>query len=379
MSGVPHVLHLHSTFSPGGKELRAVRLMNAFGRQLRHTVVSAAPEETGAAARIDRRVSAAIQPAFPSLKGAPLPGRLQALAKAMKGFDLVLTYNWGAMDAVMAHTLFKDALSLPPLIHHEDGFAEDEAERRKRRRTWYRRIALGKASGLVVPSETLEEIALVEWQQPIGRVKHIPNGVDVAAFAQSPRPDAIPRLLKRKGEHWVGTMAGLRAVKNLPRLVHAFRTLPDNWHLVICGEGPEREAILAEADLHHINHRVHLPGNVPEPAKVVGLFDIFALSSESEQAPISVIEAMAAGRPVVAPKVGDIAQMVAEENLAYLADRPDAAELETQLVSLAVDEQARKTVGAANRAVAASQFTEKAMIATYGRLYGSALGISLKA
>src|SRR3712207_7804494 len=54
------------------------------------------------------------------------------------GFDLVLTYNWGALDAVMAKRL----LGGPPLVHHEDGFNEDEAERLKRQRNLYRRIGL---------------------------------------------------------------------------------------------------------------------------------------------------------------------------------------------------------------------------------------------
>ena len=374
----PHVLHLHSAFDPGGKELRSVRLMNAFARQLSHTVVSGEPDATGAAAGLNRSLKTRIQPEFPPLKGRPTPARLHRLASAMKPYDLVLTYNWGAIDAVMAHTLFKDALGLPPLIHHEDGFKEDEARRRKRRRTWYRRIALGKASGLVVPSETLEEIALVEWAQPIGRVKHIPNGIDTDAFQKPVKADAIPRLLKRKGEHWVGTMAGLRKVKNLPQLVRSFRALPENWHLVVCGEGPEREAIDAEADRLGINHRVHLPGHVADPARVMGLFDIFALSSDSEQAPLSIIEAMAAGLPVVAPTVGDIASMVSQPNVEYLAEASDGTALETQLVSLAVDAPARERVGQANRQKARDEFDERAMIATYARLYGSALGIKLK-
>ena len=371
-------LHLHSSFAPDGPERRTARLMNAFGRQVRHTLVSAEPDELGAAKLIDRTVAVELQPDFPALQGFPGPGRLQRLARAMAEYDLVLTYNWGAMDAVLAHTLFKDAFSLPPLIHHEDAFPEGETSRQKWRRTWFRRIALGKAAGLVVPSETLEEIALVDWQQPLGRVKRIVNGIDTQAFAREVKPDGIPRLLKRKGERWVGTMAGLRKEKNLPRLVHACRSLPENWHLVICGEGPEREAILAEADAHGINHRVHLPGHVSDPTKVLGLFDIFALSGESEHFPLNAIEAMAAGRPVVAPKVGDIADMVAEPNLPYLAEPDDPVALETQLVSLAVDEQARAKIGEANRQRAAARFDEKAMIATYARLYGSAVGQSLK-
>jgi L-malate glycosyltransferase len=274
---------------------------------------------------------------------------------------------------VMAHTLFSEAYDLPPLIHHEDGFDEEELVRRKRRRTWYRRIALGKAAGLVVPSEQLEEIALVDWQQPLGRVKRIANGIDTKAFAKKPRNDAIRRLLKRPGENWVGTLAGLRKVKNLPRLVRAFAPLPENWHLVICGEGPERAAIEAEADRLGINHRVHLPGAVADPAKVVGLFDIFALSSDSEQFPLSVIEAMAAGRPVVAPQVGDIAEMVSVANRNYLAATPDDEALETELVTLSIDKRLREEIGAANREKARAEFDEAKMLATYRRLYSSAL------
>lgn len=367
------ILHLQSSFAAGGKELRSVRLINAFGKAARHSIVSAEPDQMGAAARIDRGIAVELQPEFPSLKGAPTPGRLQKIAKAMRGYDLVLTYNWGAMDAVMAHTLFRDVHRLPPLVHHEDGFDESELGRRKIGRTWYRRIALGKAAGLVVPSEQLEEIALVEWQQPLGRVKRIANGIDVASFARKPRSDAIPRLLKRPGELWVGTMAGLRPIKNLPRLVRAFASLPEEWHLVICGEGDERGRIEAEADRMGINHRVHLPGAIAEPHKIVGLFDIFALSSDSEQAPISVIEAMAAGRPVAAPRTGDIALMTADENAPYLASAGSEADLARALADLAADRALRDGIGRANQARARKCFDEKGMIATYRRLYASAM------
>ena len=370
---VPHVLHIHSTFAPGGKELRCVQLINAFGAKARHTIVSAEPDELGAAKRIRPGIAVTLQPAFPALKGLPTPGRLQKLAKAMAAYDLVLTYNWGAMDAVMAHTLFSEAFHLPRLIHHEDGFDESELVKRKQRRTWYRRIAFGKASGLVVPSEVLEEIALVEWQQPLGRVKRIPNGIDTGAFAARPKDGAIPRLLKRPGEKWVGTLAGLRPVKNIPRLVRAFASLPQDWHLIVCGEGPERPRIEAEIDRLELNDRVHLPGNVDDPAKAVGLFDIFALSSDSEQFPLSVVEAMAAGRPVVAPMVGDIAGIVAEENRPFLATTPDETELAAALGALAGDAKARDQIGKANRAKARAHFDADKMVATYRRLYSSAM------
>ena len=85
-SGAPlRMLHLHSTFAAGGKERRAVRLMNAFGPKVQHAIVSAVPGETGAAAEIDPALSVTWPRDFPSLKGSPTPGRLKQIAEAMRG------------------------------------------------------------------------------------------------------------------------------------------------------------------------------------------------------------------------------------------------------------------------------------------------------
>ncbi len=372
MSARPRILHLHSTFDAGGKELRCVRLINAFA-DADHAIVSGDPAHRSASGLIGRQARVS-WPAFPSLAGKPLPGRLKKLAAAMAGYDLICTYNWGAMDAVMAHTLFADVHKLAPLVHHEDGFNEEEAGGLKRSRNLFRRIALGRTAALVVPSRTLERIALETWDQPRSRVRLIPNGIDTRAFAKAPKRDALPRVIKQKGEYWVGTLAGLRKVKNLTALVRACAALPDNWQLVIAGEGPERDAILAEAAAHGIEHRVHLPGFVAEPAKAVGLFDIFALSSHSEQQPISVLEAMAAGLPIAAPRVGDVAAMVATENGPYLAAPGDEAALGGAIEALAADAALRQRVGAANRAKAVAEFDERKMIDRYRALYWGLMG-----
>ncbi|MEP6245457.1 MAG: glycosyltransferase family 4 protein [Marinomonas sp.] len=371
----PHILHLHSSFNPGGKEVRSAQLMNAFGGRLEHTLVSAVPEHMEAKRLILPKVKVTYptDDEFPSLQGKPWPRRLLKVAKALKPYDLILTYNWGSMDAVMGHTLYSGLLGLPPLIHHEDGFNEDEAHKLKTKRNWFRRIALGKSSGLVVPSETLEGIALTTWTQPIGRVKRFPNGIKTGLYTKPPRPDAL-RVLKRDGEKWVGTLAGLRAVKQLPALVKAFSYLPYDWQLVILGDGPERDAIRDAADKLEISHRVHLPGHVEKPEKFVGLFDIFALSSKSEQFPISLIEAMAAGVPVAAPDVGDVAHMVAEENAPFITVAGDMDALAHSLLELAKNEPLRRSIGAANQAKAQAEFDEAVMIDRYKRLYASAMG-----
>ena len=216
------ILHCHSTFALGGKEARAVRLMNAFGDAAEHVVLSAMPDQLGARDG-DRRSGIAV--AFPGRRAAAdrarrRRARLLRLSRYMRGFDLVLTYNWGAFDAVMARRLFGG----PPLVHHEDGFNEDEARAaeaaaqplpparpagaptgwscRRRGSSGSRRKRLGAAARA----------------GRADRQRHRRS----RAFARPPEPDAIPGFERRPGEVVIGTVAGLRAVKNLPRLVRAF-------------------------------------------------------------------------------------------------------------------------------------------------------------
>jgi glycosyltransferase involved in cell wall biosynthesis len=291
----------------------------------------------------------------------------------MRGFDLVLTYNWGAFDAVMARRLFGRMLKLPPLIHHEDGFNEDEAVRLDPRRNLYRRLGLAAARRLVVPSERLERIARSDWKR--GDVVRIANGVPVGRFAHGPQAGAIPGFERRRGEILVGTVAGLRAVKNLPRLVRAFAAMKHKQaRLIIVGEGPESEAIAAQARSAGVSARLLMPGFLADPARWIGHFDIFALSSDSEQFPIALVEAMAAGLPAVATAVGDVPNIVADDNRPLVVDRNDEAAFAAALDSLAERDDLRRAIGAANREKAVARFDETAMIAAYARLYGETIG-----
>ena len=173
----------------------------------------------------------------------------------------------------------------------------------------------------------------------------------------------------------IGTVAGLRRVKNLPRLVRAFAASGHRAaRLVIVGEGPESEAIAAEARARGVADRLLMPGFLPDPARWIGHFDVFALSSDSEQFPISLVEAMAAGLPAVATAVGDVADIVADDNRPLIVAPEDEAAFAAALASLADQPNLRRAIGAANRARAAAEYDEAAMIAAYARLYGDAVG-----
>src|SRR3546814_8760774 len=129
----------------------------------------------------------------------------------------------------------------------------------------YRGIARGAATALVVPSDLLERIAIQYWKQPAAKLYRIPNGIPTALYAARPDPRAIPGFRRKPGELVVGSLAGLRAVKNLPMLLRACAGVPGKLRIVIVGEGPERAAIENAAALLGLGDRVHLPGFLPEP------------------------------------------------------------------------------------------------------------------
>lgn len=345
-----------------------MRLMNAWGERAEHVILSATGD-FGARDAIAPGIRVDFPQDAPSLQGKPSPGRYRRLARYMRRFDLVLTYNWGAMDAVGARRLFGG----PPLIHAEDGFNHDEWQRQKRLRILFRRLMLQGAHRLVVPSSALEQIALAEWRQPRRRVVRIANGIDMSGVDPSdPRP--LPGVTRQPGEILIVTVAGLREVKDLPHLVFQLAKLHEKLpaRLVILGEGPERPAIEAKAAELGVSDRVHLPGFVADPARLLAAFDIFALSSLSEQFPISLVEAMAAGLPAVSTDVGDVAAMLSDENRPYVESQPYL--YHQALVALAEDAGLRRRLGAANRSKALAEFDEQGMIARYADLYEGAIG-----
>jgi glycosyltransferase involved in cell wall biosynthesis len=172
----------------------------------------------------------------------------------------------------------------------------------------------------------------------------------------------------------IGTVAGLRAVKNLPRLVRAFAAMASKEaRLVIVGTGPESERIAAEARACGVAERLIMPGFLADPARWIGRFDVFALSSDSEQFPISLVEAMAAGLPAVATAVGDVAQMVSDDNRPLIVDAEDEPAFAAALDSLVERPDLRRAIGRANRERAAAEFDEAGMIARYARLYEEAI------
>lgn len=367
-------LHVFGTFDHGGAEARTLELMRGFGGRAAHVVLVADQSALGARSAIAPGVQASF-PVDPSrmVSGHPLPPRLLRLARLMRGYDLVLTYGWGAMDVVLAHRLLSRPMRLPKLVHHEDGIDPPRRGAGRWLRRAYRRFALRGADRIVVPSQSLLAIALAEWRLPARRLACIPNGVKMDGDDGSAATGAATSR-DRPGQIQIVAVAGLRPEKNLPRLVRTAAQAGDDIRLAILGEGPERAAIVAEARMRGFEDRLDLCGFVPNVGDYLNAADIFALSSDTEQCPLSLIEAMAAGLPVVAPRVGDIESMVAEANRPFIVPHADEARFAAAIRTLADDPAMRREIGRANAEHARRHHSSAPMIDTYFQLYAGLSG-----
>ena len=357
MSAPPLLLHVYPSFAVGGAQVRFAAIANHFGRRWRHAVIAM---DGNLACR--ERLDPGLDVSFPQIslpRGDTLGNvrRIRGMLAALAPQTLV-TSNWGSIEWGIANTLHRGRH-----VHMEDGFGPEERHTQLRRRVWTRRLVLRRTQ-LVVPSRVLWRIATQVWRLDPARVAHVPNGIDLAVFG------ALRPVRAAGDAPVIGTVAALRAEKNIGRLIRAFALLGADHpaRLVIVGDGPERGALEQLAAGLGVGGAVRFAGHLARPQGEYAGFDIFALSSDTEQMPLSVLEAMAAGLPVAATDVGDIRAMLAPQNASHIATLDDAG-LAAGLRSLVAQPALRAEFGAANRARAAEKYDQARMFATYAALF----------
>lgn len=362
-----HLCHVFPNFGTGGPEVRTVVLMNALADRFRHTVVA-----LNGNFEMRRCVSDEVEVEY--VDGTAAGGMLRRMknrARLLREIapDLLVTYGWGGTDALVSARF----AGIRPVIHTEDGFLPDEVGQQKRRRLYFRRLAFRTAQRLVVPSHTLEAIAAKQWRIPDGKLSYIPNGVDTERFSPiHPKDRSLAQKLGLEDASLViGTVGALRPEKNQTRLIRTAAELlkQDGVHLLLVGDGNERDAIAEMARQLGIEEKVHFSGNVTDPAPCYRLMDVFALTSDTEQMPISLLEAMATGLPVAATDVGDVFGMVADAGQALIVPVGDENRLTQAMKELAKDSGLRERLGGENRRKCLQEFSQNAMIERYAECY----------
>ncbi|MEA2406364.1 MAG: hypothetical protein QOE69_483 [Thermoleophilaceae bacterium] len=229
------------------------------------------------------------------------------------------------------------------------------------------------ASLLAVSEDTRR--AFEEQGYPAGRIEVVPNGI------QLPFPDASNGLRAELGvpadAPLAGEIARLCDVKGQRELIQAAARVPE-LHVVLAGEdleagGAFRESLEREAGRAGVSDRVAFAGYRPAET-VLGALDVFVLPSWTEGMPVTVLEAMAAGKPVVATSVGGTPELVVDGVTGVLVPPRDPEALAAALRELLADRARAGRLGAAGRARVAERFTLERMTDRVLEVYDEVAG-----
>ena len=213
-----------------------------------------------------------------------------------------------------------------------------------------------------------------EERVPAARVLELPNFLEERAFNKVPIEVRNARRHSwgiPEGAFVIGTVARLAPVKNHAVELRALQRLNEDVHLVLIGDGPSRRALEDLAKELQVDRRVHFPGQLLETENLHQFFDVSVLCSRSEGFPNAVIEALAAGCPVIATPVGGVPEVIIERQTGLLVpvDQPDA--LAASVQELRRDDGLRKRLSEAGPASVRSRYHQTVVIAQLEALYQS--------
>ncbi|GGO78750.1 glycosyltransferase family 4 protein [Nocardioides deserti] len=217
------------------------------------------------------------------------------------------------------------------------------AERRRRDRLYYltgeRLVTRWARARVVVPSAAVATYAVARVGLPESAVSVVHNGVDPARWRPAAAPDGPVTVV------WSGVLGG---VKRVGLLLDALAAVPAARALVV-GDGPERPLAERRAAEPALAGRVELTGWLSDPAPAYARGHLLALTSAAENLPLSVLQAMSCGLPVVATAVGGVPEVVRDGVEGLLVPADDPAALTAALRRMVEDDGLRERAGKAAR------------------------------
>ena len=215
---------------------------------------------------------------------------------------------------------------------------------------------------------------LINWEGfPRQRVFMIPNGVDTDRFCPSPASRAPFRQSLQVPEDTplVGIVAALREEKNHSQFLAAARDIlrlyPDT-RFVIVGDGPMRSSIEQEIGDLGLQRFVHLLGTRSDTPSILAALDVFALTSKNEANPVSILEALSCGVPVVSTNVGSVHETVLDGQTGFLTKPGRSEETADAIIRLLGNKTLSAAFGRNGREHVQQSWSLAAMVTGYERL-----------
>ena len=212
---------------------------------------------------------------------------------------------------------------------------------------WADRLTRPLTTVTICVSETERAAGLAARTCDEDKTVVIPNAVDVRVAPRANPVRPTPRIL---------AVGRLKAPKDFLTLIRSLRAVRAPFEAMIVGDGPDRVQLEDEIRARGLSEQVRLAGERSDVPELLAASDVFVLPSRSEGMPVSVLEAMAAGLPVVASRVGGLAEQVVDGETGLLVQPGDPAELAAALERVLTDPSMRLRLGATGRARAEQAF-----------------------
>lgn len=368
----PLIAHVVYHFGTGGMENGMVNLFNHLPpNRFRHVVIC----QTGFGDFRHRITAQPVQ--FMDLGKRPghdyswMP-RLYKLFSQLKP-DILHTRNLNALEAQFVGAL----CGVKGRVHGEHGRDMYDIDGTNWKYNLMRRAARRIVHQYIAVSRDLETWLSDTVHVPDHRLTQIYNGVDSVKFSPrgNDRPDIAPRGFMDGATCIIGSVGRMAEVKDYPTLVQAFIQLckqsPDSagLRLVIVGEGPIRAQCQALADEAGLAGQVHFPGDRSDTPDWLRLFDLFVLPSLGEGISNTILEAMAAGLPIIATRVGGTPELVTEGENGMMFAPGDGVTLTRLLLEYASNPARRQQEGSMARARIEASFSWPRAASVYQAVY----------
>lgn len=232
---------------------------------------------------------------------------------------------------------------------------------------------------IVVPGESQrQEISRRYGVAPLRKVRIVPYGIDVGHYADvaARRSEARARLGLPASARVIAAVGRLAAVKNHELLLDAFDIVAmspgmSDVHLLIVGGGERRDVIAARAARSPAAGRIVMSGFVEDLRDAYAAADALALTSLNEGMPVAVMEAMAAGVPVVSTRAGGVVDLLRDRDTGWLVDTYDAADFAGAMMAMMADPAARALIAARARVDIAERHSDDVHVEALLSLYHS--------
>jgi sugar transferase (PEP-CTERM/EpsH1 system associated) len=363
MSGSIHIQHVLLSLQPGGLENGVVNVVNGLNPRRFQSSICCLKQAGEFARRIPPNRAQIHEMGLRGGNDLLLPLRLAQLFRRTKT-DIVHTRN---PEAFFYGFLGAKLGGVRAVIHSEHGRIFPEKPHRKLLQRFFSRFT----DRIFAVSQQLKRDLVTHIGLSAARIEVLYNGVEPNTFHGRYRPATRRELGVRDSEIVIGSVGRLAPVKNYAILLNAVAGLGANHDVsvVLVGEGPERPVLEALADRLQIRRQVRFLGHRNDVPALLDGMDIFVLPSQSEGMSNTVLEAMAAGVPVVASDAGGNTEIVRDKQDGLIFPRDDIEQLRVCLAILCDDSAYREHLGRSGYARVMQAFSIQAMIARYEELY----------